>query len=213
LASALRIATRTLHVHAERTGVVADMLKGRATRQGYALLLRNLLPAYRALEGALETHRLTPGIGALALPEVYRAPALEADLAGLYGPDWALALPLTPAAERYAEGVTAAAEGRGEGLAGHAYVRYLGDLSGGQILKRLLAKTLGLSEQALSFYGFPHLVDLAAYKQSYIEALDRLGSVIDRERAVLAAIEAFELNIEISLAVAAMAADTALAPQ
>jgi heme oxygenase len=192
--------------------VVADVLNGHATRRSYAVFLRNLLPAYQALETALELHRTTPGVGALALSEVYRAPRIEADLLELQGLDWALALPLSPAAERYADCIKAAAEGAGDGLAGHAYVRYLGDLSGGQILKRLLAKSLGLSEQGLTFYAFPQLTDIAAYKRSYIEALDRLGFVIDRERAVTAAIRAFEMNIEISEAVRAMAVEPALEP-
>jgi heme oxygenase len=35
-----------------------------------------------------------------------------------------------------------AAEGDGTRLIAHAYTRYLGDLSGGQILQRLLARSL-----------------------------------------------------------------------
>jgi heme oxygenase len=212
LASALRDSTRALHIRAERTGVVADILNSRATRQAYALFLRNLLPAYQALEAGLDKHRMTPGVGAVALPELYRGPCIEADLVALYGADWALALPLMSAAERYADCVADTARGAGDGLAGHAYVRYLGDLSGGQILKRLLAKSLGLSEPALGFYTFPQVADIAAYKQSYIQTLDRLGSSVDREAVVAAAISAFEINIEISDTVQAMAAQSAFEP-
>jgi heme oxygenase len=212
MASALRAATRAVHVRAERSGVIADMLHGRATKTAYALLLRNLLPAYQALETALEHHRTSPGLGPMARRELYRGPALEADLVGLCGADWRSFLPLTPAAERYALSVAAAAEGDGAGLAGHAYVRYLGDLSGGQILKRLLAQSLGLPETALSFYDFPHLTDIAAYKRSYIEALDRLEAMVDRGRVLAAAVWAFEINIEISESVKRLAAESALEP-
>ena len=49
------------------------MLKGRASRDGYALFLRNLLPAYQALEEGLERDRSDPGVEALAQPALYRA--------------------------------------------------------------------------------------------------------------------------------------------
>jgi heme oxygenase len=213
LAQALRTATRDLHVRAERTGVVADMLNSRTSRHGYALLLRNLLPAYRALEAALDRHRLTPGVGSLALKDLYRADRLVSDLSALYGAQWNRLLPLLPAAERYALAVASAAEGAGDGLAGHAYVRYLGDLSGGQILKRLLAKSLGLSDQALSFYAFPQVADIGACKMAYIQALDRLEPLADRRTVTAAAVAGFAFNIEISEGVHRMAAPSALQPQ
>lgn len=43
-------------------------------------------------------------------------------------------------------------------LLAHAYVRYLGDLSGGQFIKRRIAKAYGLEDRAgLSFYDFKQL--------------------------------------------------------
>ena len=43
-------------------------------------------------------------------------------------------------------------------LLAHAYVRYLGDLSGGQFIRRKLAKTYGLEDGAgLTFYEFGKL--------------------------------------------------------
>ena len=43
-------------------------------------------------------------------------------------------------------------------LLAHAYVRYLGDLSGGQFIRRKLAKTYGLEDgQGLTFYEFGKL--------------------------------------------------------
>ncbi len=201
LAFALREGTRALHDRAERSGMVADMLKGRATRSGYGLLLRNLLPAYQALELALERRRTTPGVGRLARRELYRTAALEADLLALAGADWANALPLLPAAELYAHRVAEAAAGTGDGLAGHAYVRYLGDLSGGQILRRLLARSLGLGEAALNFYAFPAVADIAACKRDYIQMLEALGAVLDKSCVVASAVGAFAINIEISEAV------------
>ena len=63
--TSLYLRTKTLHVEAERTGIIRDLLRGEASREGYALLLRNLLPAYQAMEQGLERHLHTPGVGVL----------------------------------------------------------------------------------------------------------------------------------------------------
>ena len=60
LVTALYLRTKTLHVEAERTGIIRDLLRGEASREGYILLLRNLLPAYLAMEHGLERHRRSP---------------------------------------------------------------------------------------------------------------------------------------------------------
>lgn len=206
LAEALLAATQRLHVEAERTGFVGELLRGRGSRGGYALLLRNLLPAYRALEGGLERHRGPSGAGRLARPELYRSRAAEADLAALLGAGWAAAPPL-PAGVRYAEAVAAAASDDGARLIAHAYVRYLGDLSGGQILKRLLQRSFGLELAALSFYDFPEIADPGACKESLRAAIDAAGrEIAEPEKVVEEARLAFRCNIELSLAVARAAA-------
>ena len=112
LADLLRERTRVLHTRAERSGVIADLLHGRATRRAHALLLRNLLPAYESLEQGLERHRSETRMAALAQPCVYRSAAIESDLRAVVGDAWAVELPLLPEAERYAARVRAAAAGR-----------------------------------------------------------------------------------------------------
>lgn len=204
LAAALYERTRALHLQAERTGFVREMLRGRAGRDGYVLYLRNLLPVYRALEEGLEGHRSTPGLGLFAQPALYRTQALESDLIGLAGPGWHDAVPILQAGQRYAQCVEAAAEGTGTGLIGHAYTRYLGDLSGGQILSRLLAKALALSPATLAFYAFPGIPDVEAFKASYRDWLDDAADSIDAVDGLLdEAALAFELNIDLSSAVQA----------
>src|SRR6195952_4929581 len=146
--TALYLGTKTLHTEAERSGIIRDLLRGEASRDGYILLQRNLLPAYQALELGLERHRDTPALAALAAYRLDRAAPLEADLRALCGGDFA-GIALLPAGEAYARRIAEAAEGNGDRLIAHAYTRYLGDLSGGQILKRLLAKKPGLQPSEL----------------------------------------------------------------
>ena len=208
--SALRSRTHLLHGQAESSGFISDMLRGRASRLGYAIYLRNLLPAYELLEAGLENHRTNPVIRELALHEVYRTNALKADLFELCGQDWRQELPFLPAGKRYADRVAGAAQGRGEGLLGHAYVRYLGDLNGGQVLSRLLAKSLDLRPEALSFYSFPLIEDLDDYRMGYRDALDRAAEwVLDWAIAIEEAAEAFLLNIKVSEAVRGVVAERA----
>ena len=183
--------------------MVQDIRRGRVTRACYATLLRNLLPAYRAMERGLDSHRAACGVRLVARSAVYRSRAIEEDLDTLC-PDWNRMLPLLSAGRRYERRASMAAQGDGSRLLAHAYVRYLGDLSGGQILGRLLAGALGLGRGALSFHEFPEIADLPAFKAAYREAFDRAGSEIPDVRCVLdEAATVFLLNIEVSEAVRA----------
>jgi heme oxygenase len=171
------------------------------TRAGYALYLRNLLPAYTALEDGLRRHRATPGIEPFVRQELDREAAIIGDLAAIGGPGWASTLPVLPAARRYADAVTQAAAA-GYGLIGHAYARYLGDLSGAQFMRRALVRTLPLGAEEQRFFDFPQIADADAFKRDYRAALDAAaGEVPDREVIVAAACTAFACNIEVSEAV------------
>ena len=178
------------------------MLQGRVDRHGYALLIRNLLPAYQQIESGLVRRRDAAGLRWLYRPELFRARAIERDLAAICGPAWCQALALLPAGDAYAGRAAAAAAGDDGRLIAHAYTRYLGDLGGGRVLKRLLARAPGLSPQMLSFYDFPEIADLDAFRAEYREALDRAGGEVGRVEGILDEAEAaFAHNIEISEAV------------
>ena len=210
LSQALRERTAEPHTRAERTGIVNDILRGKASRDGYVLLLRNLLPAYEAMEQGLERHRTSAGVGKFARREIYRSGALHADLAALAGDDWMRDLPLLPAGRQYGKRVAEASRGDGARLIAHAYARYLGDLSGGQILKTLLGRSLGLTDTALSFYDFPKIADHKVFKAEFRDALDRAGEeVADIDSVIEEGAVAFELNIDVSNAVQAAAKDAA----
>jgi len=205
LLGALRERTRDLHTQAERTGIIADMLHGRITQHGYALLLRNLLPVYQALEAHLAGYAASPLIGPIVRPELTRAGAIEADLRFLSVET--STLPVLGAAADYVQAIERASGGDGGRLIAHAYARYLGDLSGGQIVKRLLARSLNLPAPALSFYEFPAIADIATFKSEYRAAIDRAGDESEEFDAIVEeGALAFELNIALSAALQAEAA-------
>ncbi|QUS38588.1 biliverdin-producing heme oxygenase [Tardiphaga alba] len=199
----LYVSTKTLHTEAERSGIIRDMLRGDVSREGYVLLQRNLLPAYQALEAGLESHRDNPVLAALAAYRLDRSSPLKADLVAMCGGDFS-AIPLLAEGTAYAKRIEEAAKGNGELLIAHAYTRYLGDLSGGQILKRLLAKKPGLQPNELAFYDFPAHADLAALKSDYRNALDAAGKLAANPQAIVAEGSlAFQLNTDLSWAVQA----------
>lgn len=189
----LRRTTSKLHRRAEHSGIIADLFRGSAGPESYALLLRNILPAYRAMEQVLPA----ADWGAL-----FRAAAIAADLTVLCGPGWEASLPLLPAGRRYAHRVAMAARCGAGRLTAHAYVRYLGDLSGGQMLRRLLPRTLGIGPNALSFLEFPAIPDVSAAKTRIRATIGRAAATSTAQAEMLAeAVVAFRLNIAVSEAV------------
>lgn len=200
LVEALRERTRDLHVRAEQSGIIADILKGRCTRESYARLLRSLLPVYQALERQLTMCAGSSAVAPIVFRELERSEPIAADLHRFPpGPE-----EISPAVVRYVTAIIAASEGDGSRLIAHAYARYLGDLSGGQILSRLLARSLDLPPEALSFYAFPAISNVAAFKSDYRAAIDRAGDESeDFDAVVEEGARAFELNIELSLALQA----------
>lgn len=194
LATRLRQETRQNHTEAERSGIMRKLLTRTLDLGTYVALLRNLLPVYQALEEEMERHKNDPVVAPFYHPGLARCAALEADLATLGGAEWR-SLPVLPEAEAYVEQIQAASKQDPALLVAHAYVRYLGDLSGGQILKRIVAETFKLSGTGVEFYEFPDLGDADAYKHRYRGSLDALSPAPDRADAIVKeAIGAFDSN-------------------
>jgi heme oxygenase len=192
----MRQRTLELHREAERSGVVHDILHRRASGYAYALLLRNLLPAYAAMEHCIERRRLDPRLRPLAQRLLYRSEPIRADLRALQGSDWAGKLPLLPTAARYAARIALAARLEPALLVAHAYTRYLGDLSGGRLLRPLLAAAPGIGPGALAFTNFAIPDDGEGFRRRYREGLERAARLAPQPAALVSeAQRAFRLNI------------------
>ena len=99
-AAMMREGTMQVHREAERSGFIADLIRNRATRHGYALFLRNLVPAYDALERALLPHIDTAILSAFADPRLRRLPSLITDIEAIEGIGWAATLPASACGAR-----------------------------------------------------------------------------------------------------------------
>jgi heme oxygenase len=196
LSRRLREATALVHRRAEQSGIMQDILHRRVSREAYLLLLRNLVPVYEALEQSLAAHATHPAISPLYFRELDRTAALAQDLDVLRGPHWRAGLPVLQSALDYAEQIRAAAAWSPALLAAHSYTRYLGDLSGGQILSRLVAVRLGLTNGVgTAFYQFPGIADPGVFKRRYRAALDSLAlDAANSAEVVAESVRAFELN-------------------
>jgi heme oxygenase len=174
LTSRLKDATRELHQVAERAGGMSALLRGRVDRAQYCLLLRNLHALYETLEAALDRHAALPLVAPVRLPALYRTAALAADLHALQGAGWSK-LPVAAAMRSYVARLDDVSRTQPPLLAAHAYVRYMGDLSGGQILRDVVRRALDLQDGAgIAFYTFPGNGDGREIKEAFRTALDAL---------------------------------------
>lgn len=187
---------------------MADLLRGRIRPHAYLRLLESLLPVYGVLEDGLRRHARLPAIAPFARPELLRAGRLAEDVAILVGRLAEGARGPLAAGRRYAERIEEISRSGPERLLAHAYVRHLGDLSGGQVVRRILARTPGIGPDAVRLYEFPEIADLERAKVEYRAALDRAGDrLADPEEIVEEACEAFRLSIALALEVQRAASD------
>ena len=193
----LKEGTKKSHSAAENTTFVKSFLRGVVNKESYRALVNDLYFVYCALEeevGKLKDH---PVIGNLQLPDLERRDSLEMDLRYYYGPIWRSLIKPSEACERYVNRIREVAKNEPELLVGHHYTRYLGDLSGGQILKGIAQKALELGDgQGLKFYDFEKIEDTKAYKAGYRGILNDLP--IDQHQADAIIVEAnyaFRLNM------------------
>ena len=194
LSSRLREGTRAEHESAESSGFISRLMSGGLTTDAYVALASQQFFVYSALEAISDDVRALPQGSSLLFDELTRTPSIARDLEHLTGPDWrAIVMPL-PATVRYVDALQASATSLPR-YAAHAYTRYLGDLSGGQIIKRMLERHYGLGPEGITFYSFEEIPKSKPFKDVYRERLD--GLELDEQQlaeAVAEARSAFRLN-------------------
>ncbi len=201
LASQLREGTKKAHTMAENTGFVSCFLKGVVDKSSYRTLIADLFFVYSAMEDEIgrlcsEGH---PVISLIGYSELNRRESLQQDLAFYFGNDWANRLSPTPSAKAYVERIHKVAKDMPELLIGHHYTRYIGDLSGGQMLKKIAKQAMNLSgNDGLKFYEFERIPNEKAFKTNYSATLNSLP--INQSMADLIVEEAnkaFQYNMEV----------------
>jgi heme oxygenase len=195
LSALLRSRTTTDHRAAEGSGFPTALVQGEVALEGYADMLAQHRYAYEVLEAVRATHLTDPDVGPFLDERLLRSAALEADLVDLVGTGWRDVHPPSPATSAYCERLAATSASPVAHLA-HHYTRYLGDLSGGQYIGRVAARTYGLGEgHGGRFATFEGIEDAAAYRDAYRARLDALAWAPEQQDALIEAVhEAYACN-------------------
>ncbi|AFY89404.1 MULTISPECIES: heme oxygenase (biliverdin-producing) [Chroococcidiopsis] len=198
LATKLREGTKKAHTMAENVGFVKCFLKGVVEPTSYRKLVANLYFVYSAMEEEMERHQQHPILSKMYFKELNRQRSLEQDLKYYYGNQWREQISLSPAGEAYVQRIREVSNTAPELLISHLYTRYLGDLSGGQILKGIAQRAMNLADgQGTAFYEFAEISDEKQFKNTYRQRLDELP--IDEataDRIVEEANAAFGMNMK-----------------
>ncbi|MFG2296542.1 heme oxygenase (biliverdin-producing) [Streptomyces sp. NPDC048603] len=193
----IRVASHEQHTEAESSSFMSDLLGGRLGVDAYARYTEQLWFVYRALEDGAEALRDDPVAGPFIRPELMRVAEIERDLAHLRGPRWRETAVALPATEAYAARVAHCADGWPGGYVAHHYTRYLGDLSGGQIIRDKAERTWGFERKGdgVRFYVFEAIDNPAAFKRMYRGLLDAIAADdLEKQRIIDECKLAFDFN-------------------
>ncbi|MFO8040720.1 MAG: heme oxygenase (biliverdin-producing) [Sodalinema sp.] len=197
LATKLREGTKKSHTMAENVGFIKCFLKGTVEKNSYRKLATNFYFVYSAMEEEMERHREHPVLSKLYYPQLNRKESLEQDLHYYFGPNWRDMVQPSEGGQGYVNRIREVSNSEPELLVAHCYTRYLGDLSGGQILKNIAQKAMGLQDgEGTAFYEFQDIPDEKAFKAEYRQAMDSLPiDEAQADRIVDEANDAFKLNM------------------
>lgn len=188
--------TKKSHSMAENTSFVASFLRGVIDQKNYRQLVANFYFIYHELETEVRRLKDDPYVGPLKLSALERHDALVKDCEFYFGENWKDNIYPTAATKQYIARIREVAHEDPKLLVGHHYTRYLGDLSGGQILRNIAENAMNLTDGGLEFYDFPEIEDKKAYKQMYRETLNKLPvDQSDVNAIITEANYAFRLNM------------------
>ena len=195
LAQDLKEGTKQSHSAAENTKFVSSFLRGVVSKNGYRQLVANYYFIYQAMEVEVLRLKDDPVVGPLNIKELYRHRRLAKDCEYFYGDDWAKTIYPTEACQQYVNRIREVAHDQTELLVGHHYTRYLGDLSGGQILRNIAKNSLKLDGGGLDFYEFD-IENKKEFKNNYRATLNTLPVTESQVSAIVSeANYAFRLNM------------------
>jgi heme oxygenase len=194
LSALMREGSRVQHTAAESSSFMEELLAGRVNKQGYADYLLRLRKVYVALESVGRDLAATDPIAA-AVHDVSleRLAAIDADLE-VWAPGIDGNAVESAAADAYVARIEAARAWGGL-YAAHHYTRYLGDLSGGQAIGRILDRFFELDGDGVAFYEFAEIPKPKPYKDGYRARLDALDLDPAQKLRVVGEVQvAFGLN-------------------
>ncbi|KAM4722149.1 heme oxygenase 1 [Rhinophrynus dorsalis] len=201
LSEALKEATKEVHEQAENTEFMRNFQKGQVSLNEFKMVMSALYFVYEALEEEIERNKENPVFSPVYFPlELHRKKALEEDLEYFYGPQWRKKIMCPSSTKNYVSRLHHVGQQEPELLVAHAYTRYLGDLSGGQVLKKIAQKALQLplTGEGLAFFAFDNVTNATKFKQLYRSRMNSIEiNKATKERILEEAKTAFLLNVKV----------------
>merc|ERR1712168_637859 len=140
----------------------------------YGSVLKDFYFVYRAIEDALESCRDEEHVFPLRDPRMYRAAALEQDVAYFLGEDWMSKEQPSPPAKKYLSRIEFVASTNPELLIAYAHSMFLASLAGGQIIGGIIKRTLGLAgDEGLAFFDYGD-INTKALRSEFKEKLNSM---------------------------------------
>ncbi|XP_074550003.1 heme oxygenase 2a [Halichoeres trimaculatus] len=177
LSEMLAEGTKESHDRAENCQFVKDFLRGRIKKELFKRGTAALYFVYSAMEEEIEKNQDHPLIAPIYFPtELHRREALARDLEYFYGDDWESQISLSAGTKPYVDRIHEVGAQDPVLLVAHSYTRYMGDLSGGQILKKVAQRALKLPStgEGLNFYQFEGIHSHKGFKQLYRSRMNEL---------------------------------------
>ena len=196
LAKRLKEGTKESHSAADNTKFVAYFLRGVVDYEEYRKLLTNFYYVYDTMEQRIRETE-DPMVQAIRSENLERKDSIEKDLEYYYGTEWRDKQIPSEACNTYCHRINEVAEENPYLLIAHHYTRYIGDLSGGKILKEIAARVLKPPVgKGLDFYEFPSIPNAKEFKNNYRAVLDSLECDEQQINALITeANYAFRLNM------------------
>jgi heme oxygenase len=198
LTEALRERARPRAEAQDADEFMTALVTGRGCRDDYVALVAQHYFVYRAIEAATERMAADPVAARFISPRLTRLPAIEADLDFLVGPDWRDVVRPLASTTAYVERIEQVASVWVGGFVAHHYTRYLGDLSGGRLLRSLLQRQFGFDTNGVGLYLFAEIAEPRRFCSTYREALDQVPWDDDERARVVAEVEhAYRLTTDV----------------
>ncbi|MBH0022807.1 heme oxygenase (biliverdin-producing) [Salinibacterium sp. SWN248] len=196
---ALRERTWSSHGDSEGADFMKDLMTGKGTREDYIALVAQHYFIYEAIEAAADHFASNPVAAPFITSQLTRLPAIEADLEFLIGADWRDQIAPLPTAAAYAARVREiAAQDWAGGFIAHHYTRYLGDLSGGQVIRTLMQRQFGFETNGVGFYLFDQIAKPKEFKITYRDQLDAVEwDDAERDRVINEVLAAYKFNTDL----------------
>lgn len=165
--------TEQAHRAAEAAPFISHLMGGALSPHAYLDYLRALAPIYRRMEDLFQAHSASEPYSYFDHRALDRSALIREDIDFLEGTmGVSSSFPQLSSVNDYLnlleDDITPIR------LCAHHYIRYLGDLSGGQAIARLVSRHYEIPDKALNFYNFQAIGDIVFYKKRYRDLLNIL---------------------------------------